>query len=92
MTQGKPSGCCNRSALTDGLKRIQADIHAALDALLPVPDDARARLFEAMRYAAIGGGKRLRPLLLTAVAEMYGVDRMPRCARAWRSRRSMSIR
>jgi farnesyl diphosphate synthase len=61
--------------LTDGLKRIQADIHAALDALLPVPDDARARLFEAMRYAAMGGGKRVRPLLLTAVAEMYGVDR-----------------
>jgi farnesyl diphosphate synthase len=28
-----------------------------------------------MRYAAIGGGKRLRPLLLTATAEMYGVDR-----------------
>jgi farnesyl diphosphate synthase len=63
------------SVLTDGLKRIQADIHAALDALLPVPDDARARLFEAMRYAAMGGGKRVRPLLLTAVAEMYGVDR-----------------
>lgn len=63
------------SVLADGLKRIQADIHAALDALLPVPDDARARLFEAMRYAAMGGGKRVRPLLLTAVAEMYGVDR-----------------
>lgn len=63
------------SVLTDGLKRIQADIHDALDALLPIPDDARARLFEAMRYAAMGGGKRVRPLLLTAVAEMYGVDR-----------------
>ena len=28
-----------------------------------------------MRYATIGGGKRIRPLLLTATAEMYGVDR-----------------
>ena len=28
-----------------------------------------------MRYAAIGGGKRVRPLLLTATAGMYGVDR-----------------
>jgi farnesyl diphosphate synthase len=28
-----------------------------------------------MRYAAMGGGKRVRPLLLAAVAEMYGVDR-----------------
>ncbi|MDE1915986.1 MAG: polyprenyl synthetase family protein [Sphingomonadales bacterium] len=63
------------TVLTDGLKRIQADIHAAFDALLPIPDDARAQLFEAMRYAAMGGGKRVRPLLLTAVAEMYGVDR-----------------
>ncbi|MFM5931513.1 MAG: polyprenyl synthetase family protein [Novosphingobium sp.] len=44
------------------------------DALLPMPGDARGRLIEAMRYAAIGGGKRLRPLLLTATAELYGVD------------------
>ena len=63
------------SVLTDGLKRIQADIHTAFDTLLPVPEDARGQLFEAMRYAAMGGGKRVRPLLLTAVAEMYGVDR-----------------
>jgi farnesyl diphosphate synthase len=63
------------TVLTDGLKRIQADILDAFDALLPVPEDARAQLFEAMRYAAMGGGKRVRPLLLTAVAEMYGVDR-----------------
>ncbi len=43
--------------------------------MLPVPSDARARLVEAMRYAAIGGGKRMRPLLLTATAGLYGVDR-----------------
>lgn len=63
------------SRLADGLARIAAEIDSAFDALLPVPDDARARLVEAMRYAAIGGGKRLRPLLLTSVAELYGVDR-----------------
>jgi len=63
------------TVLADGLKRIQADILAAFDALLPVPADPRAQLFEAMRYAAMGGGKRVRPLLLAAVAEMYGVDR-----------------
>lgn len=63
------------SQLASGLARIAADIDSAFDALLPVPEDARARLVEAMRYAAIGGGKRLRPLLLTSVAEMYGVDR-----------------
>ncbi|MCT2400854.1 polyprenyl synthetase family protein [Novosphingobium mangrovi (ex Huang et al. 2023)] len=61
--------------LSEGLACIAGEIDRAFDALLPVPDDARARLVEAMRYAAIGGGKRLRPLLLTAVADMYGVQR-----------------
>jgi farnesyl diphosphate synthase len=61
--------------LANGLARIQREIDAAFDAILPVPDDARARLIEAMRHATIGGGKRVRPLLLTATAEMYGVDR-----------------
>ncbi|MFS0849451.1 polyprenyl synthetase family protein [Novosphingobium panipatense] len=63
------------SLLAGGLARIAQEIEAAFDAMLPVPDDARARLVDAMRYATIGGGKRLRPLLLTAVAEMYGVQR-----------------
>ncbi len=61
--------------LGEGLSRIARDIDAAFDLLLPVPQDSRARLVEAMRYATIGGGKRIRPLLLTATAELYGVDR-----------------
>ncbi|PLK25992.1 polyprenyl synthetase family protein [Novosphingobium sp. TH158] len=61
--------------LAEALSRIAAEVDDLFDLLLPVPGDARARLVEAMRYAAIGGGKRLRPLLLTATAEMYGVDR-----------------
>ncbi len=63
------------SLLADGLARIARDMDSTFDNLLPVPQDSRAKLVEAMRYAAIGGGKRLRPLLLTATAEMYGVDR-----------------
>lgn len=63
------------SPLAQALERIASDMDAAFDAMLPVPDDARGRLLEAMRYAAIGGGKRLRPLLLTTTAAMYGVDR-----------------
>jgi farnesyl diphosphate synthase len=63
------------SLLADGMARIAREIDAAFDALLPPTQDARLRLIEAMRYAAIGGGKRLRPLLLTATAEMYGVSR-----------------
>ena len=63
------------SLLAEALQRIASEIDSAFDALLPVPGDARARLVEAMRYAAIGGGKRLRPLLVACVADMYGVDR-----------------
>ncbi len=61
--------------LKAAMERIAADVGAMFDALLPVPNDPRARLVEAMRYAVLGGGKRLRPLLLTAVADMYRVDR-----------------
>ena len=62
-------------ALTYAFERIQRDIDSALDAFLPVPDDSRARLVEAMRYAAIGAGKRVRPLLVAASAELFGVNR-----------------
>ena len=57
------------------LARIARDVDASFDSLLPIPDDPRARLVEAMRYAAIGAGKRLRPLLLVATAEMHAVNR-----------------
>jgi farnesyl diphosphate synthase len=65
----------SRAALQEALEQIQSDIDSAFDAYLPVPDDTSARLVEAMRYATIGGGKRVRPLLLAAVADLYGVDR-----------------
>jgi len=61
--------------LSTGLRTIQAEVDAAFDALLPVPADPRARLVEAMRHAVIGGGKRVRPLLLVSVAQMHGVAR-----------------
>lgn len=63
------------SLLNTAFKQIQAEIDATFDALLPVPEDSRARLIEAMRYATIGGGKRVRPLLVVASAELFGVDR-----------------
>jgi farnesyl diphosphate synthase len=61
--------------LGEALQRVQGEIDSVFDAFLPVPADTRARLVEAMRYAAIGGGKRVRPLLLVSTAEMFGVDR-----------------
>jgi len=64
-----------KTPLVAELARIARDVDASFDSLLPVPDDPRARLVEAMRYAAIGAGKRLRPLLLVATAEMHAVNR-----------------
>jgi farnesyl diphosphate synthase len=62
--------------LNAALEEVGAGIDRAFDALLPVPEDARARLYEAMRYAAIGGGKRIRPLLVVAACDLFKVDRM----------------
>lgn len=64
-----------QALLGPALAAIQAEVDACFDALLPMTADPRDRLVEAMRYAAIGGGKRLRPLLVCATAAMFGVDR-----------------
>lgn len=61
--------------LKPALKAIAEDIDRSFDLLLPLPGDPRDRLVEAMRYAAIGGGKRVRPLLVCATAAMFGVSR-----------------
>ena len=61
--------------LGEALRQIAHDVDICFDALLPVPQDARAQLIEAMRYAAIGGGKRMRPLLCVTTAGMLAVDR-----------------
>ncbi len=61
--------------LADAIAKITADIDTLFDRLLAVPDDPRARLFEAMRHAVIGGGKRLRPLLVVATAGLFNVER-----------------
>jgi farnesyl diphosphate synthase len=62
-------------ALRAALDEVAADVDRRFDLLLPVPDDARANLYHAMRHATIGGGKRLRPLLVHATASLFGVDR-----------------
>lgn len=48
-------------------------VEAELLALLPPADGPQARLHEAMRYAVLGGGKRLRPFMVAATAELFGV-------------------
>src|SRR5689334_17697201 len=49
---------------------IQAATERALDAALPPARDAPAMLHEAMRYAVLGGGKRVRPLLAHAAGAL----------------------
>ncbi|MDR6834389.1 farnesyl diphosphate synthase [Sphingopyxis sp. BE259] len=67
------------SRATQLLLSTQAEVMAAIDRLfdqlLPVPSDPRAPLYEAMRHAAIAGGKRLRPLLVRAAGDLFHVDR-----------------
>ena len=49
-------------------------VDSALDAVLPRPEGRQARVQEAMRYAIMAGGKRLRPFLVLHSARLFGVD------------------
>ncbi|MHA6722204.1 polyprenyl synthetase family protein [Sphingomonas sp. RS2018] len=62
-------------SLHDALADVGGEVDRQFDALLTIPDDARAALYRAMRHSAIGGGKRLRPLLTMATADLFGVER-----------------
>jgi farnesyl diphosphate synthase len=53
---------------------IQARVEAALELCLPSRDQPPQRLHEAMRYAVLGGGKRVRPLLAFAAGEAVGAS------------------
>ena len=49
-------------------------IEGVLERWLPAPDRGPHRLHQAMRYAVLGGGKRVRPLLVYLTGEAVGVD------------------
>ena len=51
---------------------VQARVEAALERCLPSADHEPRRLHAAMRYAVLGGGKRVRPLLAFAAGEAAG--------------------
>ena len=52
-------------------------VTVALDELLPRADGPEARLTEAMRYAALGPGKRLRPFFALETGKMFDVAERP---------------
>ena len=60
--------------LDDYWREKRALVDAALDAHLPPPATPPAIIHEAMRYAVLGGGKRVRPILAIAAAEACGAD------------------
>jgi farnesyl diphosphate synthase len=60
--------------LAEEMAVIGDAVDAKFALLLPDRDDATASLYAAMRHAAIGGGKRLRPLLVMATARLFHVD------------------
>ena len=47
-------------------------VNKALDTLLPKEDEFPQRLHKAMRYSVFAGGKRIRPILVIAAAEVFG--------------------
>ncbi|WP_340647581.1 polyprenyl synthetase family protein [Phenylobacterium sp.] len=52
-------------------------VTVALDELLPRAEGPEARLTEAMRYAALGPGKRLRPFFAIETGKMFDLDERP---------------
>lgn len=63
-----------KAALAEAAEAVET----VMGRLLPLPDLVEARLFEAMRYGCLGGGKRLRPFLVLSSAGLFGVN--PDCA------------
>jgi farnesyl diphosphate synthase len=53
------------------MRQAQTGMEAALDRFLPAEASTPARLHQAMRYAVLDGGKRVRPLLVFAAGELF---------------------
>jgi len=65
-------------------KQVQADMEVVLDRHLPPVSTSPAKLHQAMRYAALDGGKRVRPLLVFAAGAVFDAptDALERAAAA----------
>ena len=62
------------ASLGEETSRVGGEVDRFFNDLLDNTGDGRDRLFEAMRHATIGGGKRLRPLLTVAASRLFAVD------------------
>ena len=59
---------------TERLQVYQKSVEAALKRWLPEPSVQPEKLHEAMRYSVLGNGKRIRPVILYATGEAFGID------------------
>jgi farnesyl diphosphate synthase len=64
-------------AFEPALAYAAASTEQTMDRLLPRGDEDEARVFEAMRYSSLGGGKRLRAFFVLAGATLFKVGAMP---------------
>lgn len=66
------------------IEQHRSAVEEGLDRILPEADDCYRGLHKAARYAALGGGKRLRPIMTLAITEALGGNRdaamQPACA------------
>ena len=62
------------AALAIEANHIAAKVEAVFSHYLQSSGDGRDRLFEAMRHAGLGGGKRIRPLLTVATGRLFRID------------------
>ena len=62
-------------ALNEALSAARSRVETALDAALPAGDQSPARLHQAMRYAVLAPGKRLRPFLVYEAGNLFGAAR-----------------
>jgi len=63
------------SSFQTTIRETAALVEAALDGFLPRQDGPLGRVVDAMRWGALDGGKRLRPFLAIASADMFGCPR-----------------
>ena len=62
------------SDFQDWSRTVAGEMERTLEALLPVSTNEPKRLHDAMRYATLGGGKRVRPMLAHAAGLVTGAD------------------
>lgn len=66
-------------ALKQIMEETSEKVNKTIEKLLPERDLPESKLYNAMRYGSLNGGKRLRPLMVMESAKIFNVD--PTCAR-----------